>query len=135
MPVKRRPVTIQLHPRNDADIIDKIRDLPEGERNTELKSVLRAGFALPHRPSTLPEGTGDTSELRSEITELRERMAWMQEMLEQLPDYLTRMMEQLVASKHELPTQPAQPVDIEEAPRLSDDEMANRTAKLKKSGW
>jgi len=137
MSTKRLPFTIQLTPGKDDDLIAQIKALPEGERNTAIKNVLRSGFALSGNNPILHNAPIEPSDLR----ELSERVATIQEMFNQLPEYLAEVMRETIS---QLPAatllqsaneQDPEPLEVEDAPRLSTEELAKREAKMKRQSW
>ncbi len=113
---QRIPVTLQLVPGKDDDLLEAIQAIPMGRRNTILKAALSAGLNLPiRRPA-------------DQLSRLED--IW--QALQDMPDWLERKFERLGT----LPaaTDQADPV-ITPLPRLTPEEKARRAAKMDKATW
>ena len=126
MTVKRRPITIQLSPTLDKDLIAEIDRMPLGNRNTCLRNILRVGFGK--KP---PQ---DNVSLK--IDELQE---YVQQGFEAMPSFLTETIQREIQNALKtidralMDTQPMAPID--NVPKLSEREMAQRLAKVKQRNW
>jgi hypothetical protein len=121
-----------------------IHKLPDGQRNTALKEVLRAGFTLPVQQKAGPcidESLLEELELlrrlskhnTAQLEELRQQNAWLKQALEDLPAYLSSIIQQVAASTPSALAPTA--VEIAESPRLNKDTLDQRAAKMKKANW
>ncbi len=149
MPANNRvPAIIQLTPGKDDDLIRWLRKIPIGGRNATLKTALRSGLDLPQpEPATgstssleqLAALTGEVQALKAAVTGVNRVPVVPLDQLDQmgqLLDQMDRIQYRLNQLEAQVSGYPATPVPIiEAAPELTEAELAQRSAKLKKMKW
>lgn len=120
---KRETATIKMTPGKDDDLIRWFRKLPKGERNETLKNLLRAGLGKPivDYHASVPEGLPERLEALEAQLEIQAQ--WI--------DYLNRQLE----GRTFVTSEGASPMLDEVQPRVDDDLLQQRAAKLKKAKW
>ena len=118
----RVTATVQMTPGKDDDLIRWFRKLPQGERNRALKNALRAGLGKPPMDyrSSAPDGLPDRLAVLEE--ELRRQAQWI--------EYLNSQLE-----GRTLVAEVASPEPDEVQPRVDDDVLQGRAARLRKASW
>lgn len=114
---KRKPVTVQLVPGKDDELIDAIAVIPAGRRNQVLKAALAFGLGAALRQ---PEGDARLARIDDIWAALQDMPGWFERKFAQLGS-LT-------------PVESADPVVLP-TPRLSEDEVTQRAAKLARAKW
>lgn len=156
---KRKTLLAKLTPGKDTDLIDWLESIPDGEKNQEIKNTLRAGLGLAQVDYSQPPD--DLTRLRDSVESgLRDMYQFQQATLATLqqlngnglPDRLNGLETTLQAELTRLGqwvdylnTQiegrtfvtpaDAPPMQIEEAPRVDDETVNERTDKLRKMSW
>ncbi|MBZ0284049.1 MAG: hypothetical protein K8L97_25135 [Anaerolineae bacterium] len=125
--------TIQMVYGADDDLIGWYSSLPTKERHQSLKTALRAGVGLadstPNRTAH-PIGVVAPEQLEALRNELyAEWSTWTRQLVDSLPGYVQEHVERaLSATGVETPV-------VESAPQLTNKEVDQRVAKLKKASW
>lgn len=136
---KRTAITIQFAPGKDDDLLDCIRILANGNRNTELKNTLRRGFKLPETTDRLDQLEAMQAKIDYVCTALEDMPGWfddrlataLRETTNALQDALTRITVSGPSENgngHQAPP-------IDDAPRLTAEEKARRANKMSKANW
>ena len=110
-----------------------------GQRNSELKTVLRSGFQIQRSVTPLSSTVGgdDVTALKRQIEALREELLMVREenaeiyrLIASIPDMLK------VALKDVAIAEPATPkIEIEEVQQASAEQLEKRKSNLKKNRW
>jgi hypothetical protein len=119
---KRKPITVQLTPGKDGDpkdneLIAAIEAIPTGRRNQVLKAALAIGLGAALRQ---PEGDARLARIDDIWAALQDMPGWFERKFAQLGSIG--------------PVEQVDPVVLP-APRLSQDEVTQRAAKLARAKW
>lgn len=161
MPARgRKSLTAQLTPGLDDDLIEWRESLPDGKRNQTVKLLLRTAIGLPVPSHPVSEST----ELWAEIDRLRSALANIPRLIESVHQPMTAdaptldQMRRDVSEAFETMTghinalvervdvlsermsggqtfAPTATSTIESAPRMTDQELAQREKKLSRASW
>lgn len=134
MPSKNRtPATAQLVNGQDDDLIAWYESFPRGQRNQQLKAAIRAGLGMAQPIASnghAPAAPVDMDAIRQQL--YSEWSDWTRQLIESLPGYVQSAVERAMADHQ--PKTSAENI-VQEGERLSQDEVTNRAARLKKATW
>lgn len=136
---KRRPkqrtykmINFKVYFDSDEDILDWWDGIEAGERSEIIRDVIREHIGSPFKRQTkrieLPE-----------LNEVRRDTLWIKDALNDMPTYLERVIEQLLAHAQTMSVGQhpprASPVVVNEDPALTDAESQRRTNRMRKATW
>ncbi|MEQ8673772.1 MAG: hypothetical protein RLP44_29925 [Aggregatilineales bacterium] len=136
---KRRPkkrtykmINFKVYFDSDEDILDWWDGIEAGERSEVIRDVIREHIGNPSKRQTkrieLPE-----------LNEVRRDTLWIRDTLNDMPTYLERVIEQLLAHAQTMTVGQnpprASPVVVNDDPALTDEESQRRTNRMRKATW
>lgn len=118
---------------DDAEILDWWESIEEGDRSESLRDLIREHLGQQPRPRR-----AKVIEL-PELVEVRRDTIWIRDTLNDMPAYLERVIQDVVANVQPIAVgQPARASPIEfnhNEPSLTDAESQRRTRKMRKATW
>ncbi len=115
---QRIGVTLQLYVGDDDDLINAIASLPDGSRQSTLKTLLRQSYGMP-----IPEQSGGISEADYETMRQELYEAIRQELMSELDEKLSK------------PYTPPAPPSVQAADQLDSRIATERKNRLKGAEW
>lgn len=120
---------------DDADILDWWESIEDGDRSEELRDVIRGYLKLPSKRRR----TGKIVDL-PDLVEVRRDTIWIRDALNDMPAYLERVIEHVLAHTQSVsvgqhPPRASPPVMVKDDPALTDAESERRTRRMKRATW
>ena len=123
-----RMITFKAYLDTDTDILDWWDSIEAGERSDAIRDLIRIHMGLhstQRKPFVLPD-----------INDIRRDILWIHEALNDMPDYLERLMQQLIVTTQQtLPDTRASPQPATNQPALTDAESQRRARRMKNATW
>ena len=134
-PKKRnyRMIAFKVYFDSDQDILDWWEGIEAGERSDAIRDLIHEHVGITPKRQTkrieLPE-----------LTEVRRDTLWIRDALNDMPTYLERVIEQLLAHAQTMtvgqnPPRASPQVVVQNDPALTDAESQRRTRKMRKATW
>ena len=132
---KRATATVKMTYTEDTDLIAWWNSVPRGTRNAVMKDMMREyiekqrGSYRPVMPRNVPQPFDP-----NRFTQISEDAAWIRTAMSDLPGYVERVIQQVVA--HSTVTVGHGNRMLNSTPSTSTDkETSRRTQRMKKAGW
>lgn len=127
---QREAITIQLVPGKDDDLIRWLSRVDKGKRDPAIKAAIRDGLKMP-QPAAQQAGAEVSPLMLQQMQEFAsvfaERMGWV----EQWVGHFNQQIEAMSNSYR--PAEQASVLEV--APRMAQEDLTKRAAKIKKVKW
>jgi hypothetical protein len=134
-PKKRnyRMIAFKVYYDSDQDILDWWEGIEDGDRSESLRDLIREHLGQQPRPHRMK-----VIEL-PELVEVRRDTIWIRDALNDMPAYLERVIQHVVANVQPIAVgqqSRASPIEsTKNEPSLTDAESQRRTRKMRKATW